>query len=82
MPKGRIRSSVLFPVGGRVTVRKKSIGTFAEIGDEGIVATEPYDWYISPGAGPRLCVVLEIEGLCKQVRTKDLKAIMKGGLPA
>lgn len=82
MPKGKLQSAILFPVGGRVRVRKKSIGTLADIDDEGTIETEPYVWYSSPGAGPRLCVVLKIDGLCKQVRTKDLTYLPKGGLPA
>lgn len=85
MPRGRIKAEIKFPIGILVHVYKKSTGTLAEIGDEGTVETAPYAWYVTPGSGPRLCVVIKNNDLCKQVRTKDLRIVKvdeKGGLPA
>jgi hypothetical protein len=81
---GRLRAGLLFPVGSKVTVKGLHVGTLAAMGEKGTVVTEPYQWFTGPGAGPRQCVVVDFEGLCKQVRTRDLKADpipYKGGLP-
>lgn len=85
MKRGSLPAEIKFPVGSRVTVKRISTGTMANVGDIGTVITKPYQWFASPGSGPRQCVVIDVVGLSKQVRTKDLKAdpiLIKRGLPA